>query len=135
MIAPSELRDYCLMRHNQAEESFSLHLNELRNLVNEPSDELLVPDWTDTDRNHVQDIVMIAQSIDAHRRRAVWWRQVAGERVEGVVKRWTEARRQAMDEVLGADAMNEKWSAARDFVNLSTMDYVRWWADGSPEEE
>lgn len=135
IVAPSKLHEYCKMRYDQAEESFSLHVNELRNLVNEPSDALLVPDWTDTDRSDIQDVVMIAQSVDGYRRRAVWWKQVVGERVEGVVARWVDARRQAMDEILGTDEMSAKFQAARDFVNLSTMEYARWWVDGCPEDE
>lgn len=134
-VAPSQLRAYCKMRYSQAERDFFLHVNELRILINDPADVLLVPDWSERARNDVQDVVTVAQSVDGDRRRALWWRQVMGTRTEGVVGRWQEARRQAMDEILGADEMSTKFRAARDFYNLSTMDYVRWWVDGCPEKE
>lgn len=136
-ITAVDVQAYAAMRYGQEEERFARYLTDLRAVVDEPVATLLTGEWDETtgDRRPVAFLTEWAGVVDQARREAVWWRRVAFGLESETVERWRTARREALDAVLGADRMDAAYLAARQFVNLSTADYVSWWARGMPEDE
>lgn len=136
-VAPQTVWEYAKMRYGQCEESFTNYLLIIRGVVDRPLEELFTADVTENGEwTPVRLLPLDTQTLDAFRRQAAWWRPIAhAERSSDAVLAMLKGRREALAAMIGSDKMDPAYLSARSFYQLSTTEYVDWWARGCPEDE